>query len=151
MPSRSSDPPPAQRRRRTPARQPRAGDDPDPSRPRRETVTSPRTSAARRPRYPATREIDEQTRLGEVYMRSLIRTQLRLALFVCTLLACVIGGLPLLFMLVPSMREVVVLGLPLPWLVLAGLIYPAFVVGAWLYVRAAERNERRFAELVEGD
>ncbi|WP_066363961.1 hypothetical protein [Herbidospora mongoliensis] len=118
---------------------------------RRETVTSPRTSAARRPRYPVTREIDEQTRLGEVYMSSLIRTQLRLALFVCTLLACVIGGLPLLFLLVPSLREVVVLGLPLPWLVLAGLIYPAFVIGAWLYVRAAERNERRFAELVEGD
>ncbi|NUO99561.1 MAG: hypothetical protein HOW59_16710, partial [Nonomuraea sp.] len=34
--------------------------------PRRVTVTSPRTAAARRPRYPATREIDEQTRLGEV-------------------------------------------------------------------------------------
>ncbi|GGK66596.1 hypothetical protein Sme01_10550 [Sphaerisporangium melleum] len=118
-------------------------------RPKREVVTSPRTTAARRPRHPVTLEIDEQTRLGEVYMRSLVRTQFRLALFVCTVMSCLIGGLPLLFMLVPELREVRLLGVPLPWLVLAGLIYPAFVAGAWLYVRQAERNERHFAELVE--
>ncbi|GAA5066516.1 hypothetical protein HNP84_000957 [Thermocatellispora tengchongensis] len=123
---------------------------PPPDRPpRREVVTSPRTIAARRPRYPVTREIDEQTRLGEVYMRSLIKTQFRLALFVCTVLGCVVCGLPLLFLLVPGLHEVSVLGIPLAWAVLAGLIYPAFVVGAWLYVRQAERNERHFAELVE--
>jgi hypothetical protein len=118
-------------------------------RPRREVVTSPRTMAPRHPRYPVTREIDEQTHLGEVYMRSLVRTQFRLALFVCTVLACVVGGLPLLFLLVPELREVQLAGIPLPWAVLAGLIYPAFVIGAWLYVRQAERNERHFAELVD--
>ncbi|MFI7131824.1 hypothetical protein ACIBQ1_39540 [Nonomuraea sp. NPDC050153] len=116
---------------------------------RRVAVTSPRTAAARRPRYPGTREIDEQTRLGEVYMRSFLRTQVRLALFVCTVLACVVGGLPLLFLLIPELRSVHLLGVPLPWAVLAGLIYPAFVIGAWLYVRQAERNERHFAELVK--
>ncbi|WP_196453586.1 hypothetical protein [Planomonospora sp. ID82291] len=118
-------------------------------RPRREVVTSPRTQAARRSRYPATREIDEQTRLGEVYMRSLVRTQFRLALFVCTVLACVVGGLPLLFQLVPELREVRLLGVALPWALLAGLVYPGLVAGAWLYVRQAERNERHFADLVE--
>ncbi|MCG5214230.1 hypothetical protein [Streptosporangium sp. KLBMP 9127] len=117
--------------------------------PRREVVTSPRTQAARRPRYPVTREIDEQTRLGEVYIRSLVRTQFRLALFVCTVLGCLIGGLPLLFLLVPDLREVRLVGVPLPWVVLAGVIYPAYVAGAWLYVRQAERNERHFAEIVE--
>ncbi|WP_327091389.1 hypothetical protein OIE66_12305 [Nonomuraea sp. NBC_01738] len=116
---------------------------------RRVAVTSPRTAAARRRRYPATREIDEQTRLGELYMRSLLRTQFRLALFVCTVLVCVVGGLPLAFLLLPDLREADVLGIPLPWAVLAGLIYPAFVGGAWLYVRQAERNERHFADLVE--
>ncbi|MDF5752300.1 hypothetical protein [Spongiactinospora sp. TRM90649] len=117
---------------------------------RRVVVTSPRTVAARRPRYPVAREIDEQTRLGEVYLRSLIRTQLRLAVFVCTLLGCVIGGLPLLFLLVPELGAVRLAGIPLPWAVLAGLIFPAFVIGAWLYVRQAERNERHFADLVDG-
>ncbi|MEU4538062.1 hypothetical protein AB0G15_24730 [Streptosporangium sp. NPDC023825] len=118
-------------------------------RPRREVVTSPRTMAPRHPRYPVTREIDEQTRLGEVYMRSLVRTQFRLALFVCTVLGCVVAGLPLMFLLVPELRAVHLLGIPLPWAVLGGLIYPAFVIGAWLYVRQAERNERHFAELVD--
>ncbi|MFC4056890.1 hypothetical protein ACFOWE_01195 [Planomonospora corallina] len=120
-------------------------------RPRRQVVTSPRTQAARRSRYPATREIDEQTRLGEVYMRSLVRTQFRLALFVCTVLACVVGGLPLLFLLVPDLRELHLLGIPLPWAVLAGLVYPALVGGAWFYVRQAERNERHFADLMESE
>lgn len=116
---------------------------------RRVTVTSPRTAAAYRRRSPATREIDEQTRVGELYMRSLLRTQLRLALFCCALLACAVGGLPLLFLLLPGLGELRVCGVPLPWLLLAGLIYPALVGGAWLYVRQAERNERHFADLVE--
>ncbi|GAA3466661.1 hypothetical protein [Nonomuraea roseola] len=116
---------------------------------RRVTVMSPRTAAARRPRYPVSREIDEQTHLGEVYMRSLLRTQFRLALFVCTVLACVVLGLPMLFLLVPELRAVHLAGVPLPWAVLAGLIYPMFVAGAWLYVRQAERNERHFEDLVE--
>jgi hypothetical protein len=118
--------------------------------PRRVRVTSPRMNASRRaPARPAVREIDEQTRLGEVYMRSLLRTQFRLAAFVCTVLGCVVGGLPVLFLLIPELRDVHVLGFPLPWAVLAGLIYPAFVIGAWLYVRQAERNERHFADLVD--
>ena len=122
---------------------------PEPRPGRRVAITSPRTAAARRPRYPATREIDEQTHLGEIYMRSLLRTQFRLALFVCTVLGCVVGGLPLLFLLLPDLRAVHLLGVPLPWAVLAGLIYPAFVIGAWLYVRQAERNERHFADLLD--
>lgn len=117
--------------------------------PRRQVVTSPRTTATRRRRYPVTREIDEQTRLGEVYIRSLVKAQFRLALFVCSVLACVVLGLPLLFLLVPAIGKVGLAGIPLPWLVLAGLIYPAFVGVAWLYVRQAERNERDFADLVE--
>jgi len=118
-------------------------------RPRRQVVTSPRTLAARRPRYPITREIDEQTSLGEVYMRSLVRTQLRLGIFVCTLLGCVVGGLPLLFLLLPPLRTAEVLGIPLPWLLLGGLIYPMFVLVGVYYVRSAERNERDFSDLVD--
>ncbi|GAA4233604.1 hypothetical protein GCM10022254_36430 [Actinomadura meridiana] len=112
-------------------------------------VTGPRTRAVRRPRYPVTREIDEQTGLGEAYMRSLVRTQLRLALRLCLVLAVVVAGLPLLFATLPEIREREVLGVPLPWLVLGGLIYPWFVACGWWYVRQAERNEDDFAELVD--
>jgi hypothetical protein len=112
-------------------------------------ITSPRTRAATRPRRPGTREIDEQTGLGEVYMRSLIRSQLRLALSVCLVVAGVIGGLPALFMLAPGLSRLRLLGVPLPWVLLAGLIYPMFAACAWWYVRQAERIEHDFAELVD--
>lgn len=121
------------------------------SRPQRVLVTSPRTRATRRPRRPVTREIDEQTGLGEVYMRSLVRSQLRLGLGVCAVLGVLVGGLPLLFGLVPELREARVGGLPLAWLLLAGLVYPVFVLCGWWYVRQAERNERDFADLVDRD
>jgi hypothetical protein len=118
--------------------------------PRRVRIESPRRSSVRAPTRPAvSREIDEQTHVGEVYMRALLRTQLRLALGVCLIFAVLLGGLPLLFALQPSVSDVHVLGLPLPWLVLGVLVYPMLIAGAWFYVRTAERNEKDFVELVE--
>lgn len=115
---------------------------------KRVVVTSPRARAT----GPAQRgilDLDEQTTVGEVYLRSLMRTQLRLAVSVCLTVLLVVVGLPLLFDLWPATRDARVLGLGVPWLVLGVLAYPALVVGGWVYVRAAERNERRFAALVE--
>jgi hypothetical protein len=124
----------------------RSGDHP----PRRVRVVSPRTRAARAsaPR-PVRHEIDEQTILGEVYMRSLVRLQLRLAVGVCLIFALLLGGLPLVLSLQPRLSAVHVLGLPLPWLLLGVVVYPVLVLAAWLYVRQAERNERDFSDLVQ--
>lgn len=94
-------------------------------------------------------EIDEQTGVGDVYMQSLIRLQLRLAVGVCVIFAVLLGGLPLALTLQPQLSSVHVLGLPLPWLLLGVLVYPALVVGAWLYIRQAERNEAEFSDLVQ--
>ena len=119
--------------------------------PRRVTVTSPhtRTTARGTRRYPVTQDIDEQTRLGEVYMRTLMYAQLRLAVQVCGVVGLLLGGLPLLFALAPSLRAVRVLGLGLQWLLLGVLAYPTLFAGGWFYVRQSERNERDFADLVE--
>ncbi|WP_433165016.1 hypothetical protein [Kribbella sp. CA-247076] len=120
-----------------------------PEGPRRVRVTSPRTSAARRPITPTgTREIDEQTRLGEVYMHSLIQSQLRLALAVIAGAAVVLGGIPLLFVLVPATRTLDVFGVPLPWVILGVAVYPVVYVAARIYVRHAERIESEFTEFV---
>ncbi|GAB2679021.1 hypothetical protein [Kribbella swartbergensis] len=117
--------------------------------PRRVRITSPRTSAARRPIIPTgTREIDEQTRLGQVYMQSLIQSQLRLALGVIGGAAVVLGGIPLLFALVPATRTAGILGLPLPWVMLGIVVYPVVYVAARIYVRHAERIEAEFTEFV---
>lgn len=117
--------------------------------PRRVRVTSPRTSAPRPRRVTVAREIDAQTDVGEVYMRSLLKSQLRLALLVIAALAVLLGGLPALFVLAPDIRELQVHGLPLPWLLLGGLVYPVLVGLGWFYVRQAERTERDFTDLVD--
>ncbi len=118
--------------------------------PKRVVVTSPRTAAARRPPgRSALQALDEQDRVGELLVRSLVRAQLLLALKLLTVLAVLIGGLPLMFALAPGTRDVVVLGLPLPWLVLGVLVYPALVLGGLVHLRLAERHERDFTDLVE--
>ncbi|MGH2899953.1 MAG: hypothetical protein ACRDMZ_14860 [Solirubrobacteraceae bacterium] len=121
----------------------------EPTPPRRVRVVSPRSSAVRAAAHPVRREIDEQTIVGDVYMRSLVRLQLRLAVGVCLIFAVLLGGLPLLLVLEPQLASVHVLGLPVPWLLLGVVVYPALVLAAWLYVRQAERNERDFSEMVQ--
>lgn len=117
--------------------------------PRRVRVTSPRTGAARAQRVPAAREIDAQTLLGEVYMSSLLRSQLRLALLSLAAVVVLVGGIPLFFWLLPDLSTVQVLAVPLPWLLLAFAVYPVLFVIGWLYVRAAERNERDFTDVLD--
>jgi hypothetical protein len=112
-------------------------------------ITSPRTSAARsRRRRSNAAEIDALTSLGEVYVRSLMRAQLRLAAYVVLVLTASIGLLPLVFRILPVSR-MRLLDIPLPWLVLGVLVYPWLLVLAWWYVRRAERNEAAFVDLVE--
>jgi hypothetical protein len=109
-------------------------------------VTGPtrrRTAATR------TREIDAGTRIGAIYMGSLLREQLRLALRVIAVLFTTVGSLPLLFHLVPGLTAVRVLGVPVPWLLLGFLVYPFLILLGWRYIRRAEDNERDFADLIE--
>jgi len=117
--------------------------------PRRTRVTSPRSAAGRSRRVNVPSEIDAQTRIGEIYMTSLLRAQLRLALLVIGALVVLVAGLPLYFLAFPALNDVVVLGMPLAWVLLGFAVYPLLVVVAWIYVRAAERNERDFADVVE--
>lgn len=119
------------------------------SRPARVRVTSSRLGAAtRRDLRPLTRDIDEQTDLGEVYMAGLMSAQLRLALRVLLFGAVGLGGLPLLFLLVPDTRTLSIGGLPFPWLVLGVLVYPVALLVARYYVRQSERIEREFSQVV---
>ena len=117
--------------------------------PRRVRVTSPRASARRPRRVTVASEIDAQSRLGEIYMASLLRAQLRLAGVVLVIVAVLVAGLPVLFTLFPVLMELRLFGMPLPWVLLGFAVYPFLVVVGWVYVRAAERNERDFTDVVE--
>jgi hypothetical protein len=115
---------------------------------KRVRVTSPRLGPRRGPVRPAVAEIDEQTRLGELYMATLIRAQWRLSMSVLASATMMIGGLPLLFLFVPATRTLDVGPIPLPWLILGVLIYPAIWLAGHYYVRQSEQIEREFTELV---
>lgn len=117
-------------------------------RPDRVRVTGPRTGRPRRTSVAS--EIDAQSPVGEIYMRSLMRSQLKLALGVVLMLAVSIGSLPLLFELLPSVRQAHLLGVPLAWLLLGLGVYPVLLALAWFYVRRAERNEAAFQDMVGG-
>jgi len=116
---------------------------------KRVRVTSPRMEGPRRgPVRPVTTEIDEQTRLGELYMDTLIRAQWRLSISVLATASVMIGALPLLFLFLPGTRTLSVGPVPLPWLILGVLIYPAIWLAGRYYVRQSEQIEREFTELV---
>jgi putative solute:sodium symporter small subunit len=118
--------------------------------PARVRVTSPWTERPRlSPRRSAASEIDAQSEVGEIYVGTLLRAQLRLAVSILVALALTIGILPLVFIVVPSLTSRHVLGMPVSWGILAFGCYPVLVLLAWRYVRLAERNERAFARVVE--
>ena len=112
-------------------------------------VTGPPRPRATTTNHSGTREIDAGTELGHVYMQSLLREQLRLALRILGLLGVTVGILPIAFHLLPGLGEVRVGPLPLSWLLLGVLVYPWLLILGWLYIRRSEANERDFASLVE--
>jgi hypothetical protein len=124
--------------------------EPDPAA-RRVAVRNPRGRATRstKPGERALAELKEQTEVGEVLLRSLTRAQLMLAVRVFAVFGFFLLGLPALFATYPDLVDFRVLGLPLPWLVLGGAVYPLLVLLGLLYVRQAERNERDFVEFIE--
>lgn len=115
--------------------------------PERVRVTGPprRHGQARRP---GTGDIDAGTRIGAILMGSLVTEQRRLAMGVLGVLGLLVVSLPLVFHLFPALADVRLLGVPIPWVLLGVAVYPLLVLLGWLYVRAAEANERDFAELV---
>ncbi|WP_193606786.1 hypothetical protein [Nocardioides lijunqiniae] len=114
-------------------------------RPERVRVSGPPRRGTPRAR---TGDIDDETQLGRVYLGSLLREQLRLALRTIALLVVTVGSLPLAFHLLPRLSAVHVGPVPLAWLLLGALVYPLLVLLGWSYVRRAERNERDFADLM---
>ena len=84
-----------------------------------------------------------------VYVRSLIRSQLRVALVAAGSFAVVLAGITAVLAFVPDVREFTVDGIPIAWFVLGAGVYPLVLLVAALVVRAAERNEDRYRSLAE--
>ena len=116
--------------------------------PARVRVTRTRAPDAAVPPRTVREEIAGQSGLGTTYVSSLVRAQRHLAATVLGAAALTLGALPLLFALLPGTRGLAVGGLPVVWLVLGVLVYPAVVLLARWYTRASERIEADFRDLV---
>jgi hypothetical protein len=102
-------------------------------------VTTPRT-----PRE----ELAEGTPHGDVYLGRLIRAQLRLSLLGLGAFGGLVGSLPLVFLLFPSLQELEPFGVPLPVLVLVVPLFPLIVVIGLLYQRRADGLDETFRDIV---
>ncbi|WP_248761830.1 hypothetical protein [Pseudarthrobacter sp. SSS035] len=107
-------------------------------------VTAPR-SAPRPARE--SREAAEESEVGQVFVRSLIRSQLRLALVVAIGFMLILSAFPLLLAALPGLAETPIAGIPFDWILLGAGIYPVIGLSAWLYIRTATRNEARYRDL----
>jgi hypothetical protein len=95
------------------------------------------------------RELEEQTPVGEIFVRALMRRQLSLSLRVAVTLVAALGAQPLVAWLWPAYGQVLVFSIPLPWLVLGAGSYPLLVAMGLYYVRHAETIDDEFSELLE--
>jgi fatty acid desaturase len=95
------------------------------------------------------RELQEQTRVGEIFLGALMRRQLWLSLRVVATMAVVLGAQPLLAWFWPPYADVQVFSIPLPWLVLGVGSYPVLIALGLYYLRNAETIDDEFSELLE--
>jgi hypothetical protein len=94
-------------------------------------------------------ELEEQTSYGEELVRGFIRIQLKTAVRLALVAVVLLCSLPVLFFFVPSISDVTLAGVRLPWLLLGVAPFPVlFGIGYWYNV-LAERHERDFVDMVE--
>jgi hypothetical protein len=99
------------------------------------------------PRAPR-EELAEATPHGDVYLARLIRAQLRLSLLALGAFGGLVGSLPLLFLLWPSLQDVDLFGVPLPLLILVVPLFPLIVLIGLLYQRRADALDEAFRDVV---
>ncbi|PXY27486.1 hypothetical protein [Prauserella muralis] len=111
---------------------------------RRVAVTSPQTRLAharrryRGPWRPTTLDPAEAPRAFALY-----RVQLRNAVLALVLLCTLLVGLPLLLAALPQLDRLRLLGIPVSWLAIVVVPFPAMVLLAFWHLRRVEQAEDR--------
>jgi hypothetical protein len=118
-------------------------------RPQRERVVLAHRRGARSIRTRV--EVQEQTLVGDAFVRGLVRAQLGLALRLAAVAVGSVAAIPLLIGAFPDVAKAEVFDIRLNWLVLAVLVYPVLYGVGRLYVRLAEQSERDFVRVVDGE
>lgn len=117
-----------------------------PPRPRERVVLAHRHGA----RTVRTRvEVQEQTGVGDVMIRALVRAQLGLALRVAAAVVLVAAVAPLLLWALPPLAAATLFEIRVSWLLLAVAVYPALYLVGRIHIRLAERLEQEFVDLAD--
>lgn len=121
--------------------------------PARVRVTAPRPGSAAASARPMPHHGTEAptSDIAGVYVRSLIRSQLRLGVVFAVGFVVATAMFVVAIAFVPELDTTFVLGVPLSWLLLGAGVYPLAITVGGLYVRAAARNEARYRSLTEDE
>lgn len=94
-------------------------------------------------------ELAEGSEVGQVYLRRLVRAQLVLSLTALVAFGGLIGSLPLALYVLPGLQRVLVLGVPLPIVLVGPPVFVLLVVIGVIYERRADALDTSFREIVE--
>jgi len=93
-------------------------------------------------------EFEEQTEVGELYLKALMRRQRRLSLGVALAFVSFLFVQPLLAFWWPEWGALRIFGIPVSWLVLGVASYPLLIWLGSIYVRRAEEVDDEFTDLL---
>jgi putative solute:sodium symporter small subunit len=93
-------------------------------------------------------ELADATAHGALYLRRLRQRQLALSLFALIAFGAIVGVLPLVIDIVPALRRVGLLGIPLAVWLLVVPLPPIFLLLGALYAHRADALDESFRELV---
>jgi hypothetical protein len=109
--------------------------------PRRVVVVSPQTQLALARRGRGARKVVQRHDVDIAAARAAYTRQRRLALISMAALATVVIGLPVLLAFLPGLGRLRLGDIPVSWLMMGALPFPALLAVAWAHLRAAERAE----------
>lgn len=109
-----------------------------------------RITAATRRNPDSAAPVDRDPRIPDasaVYLRTLVRAQLKLAIVIGVSFAASLAAASFAIATIPVLQVATIVGVPWSWALQAYGIYPLVAVFAFVYVRAAGRNEQRYRSL----
>lgn len=95
-------------------------------------------------------ELAERTAHGALYLERLRQRQLALSLLALIAFGALVGILPLVIALLPSLHRIALLGVPIALWLLVVPAAPIFLTIAILYARRADALDENFRRLVSG-
>ncbi|PTL58649.1 hypothetical protein [Paraconexibacter algicola] len=105
----------------------------------------------RRPVRSPRDELVDQTPVGGIYLRRLVRAQLTLSLVSLVAFGGLLGALPIALYVVPSLSSAAVLGVPWAIVLLGPPVFLVLLGVGWLYARRADALDEAFRDLVHDD